>query len=126
MKKGKTIFLIIYLLFHLILLVSAIVVNLRSEDFEFLFSVRDNMSMTVWFAIIGMILFVINVVMITSSTSHHTKKEEGLRQEINSLKAKMYDLQDARKTSASPTTRTNPTTPAKPEKTEPTKPDDNK
>lgn len=101
MKKGKTIFLIIYLIFHLILLVAAIIVNLRAEDFEFLFAVRDNMSLTVWFGIVGLVLFVINVILISASTRHHSKKEEGLRQEINSLKAKMYDLQDAKGTTSS-------------------------
>lgn len=111
MKRGKTIFLIIYLIFHLILLVGAIVVNVRSEDFEFLFSVRDNMAMTVWYAIIGLVLFIINVITITASTRHYSKKEENLKQEINSLKAKIYDLQDAKGTSK-------PVTPITPEKTD--------
>lgn len=94
MKKGKTIFLVVYLVFHLVLLIGAIVVNLRSEDFEFLFSVRDNMAGTVWFAVLGLLLFIINVIIISMSTRNHEKQEEKLRQEINSLKAKVYDLQD--------------------------------
>ena len=106
MKKGKTIFLIIYLVFHLVLLVAAIVVNLRAEDFEFLFSVRDNMASTVWFSIIGMILFIINVIMISMSTRNHEKEKEKLRQEVNSYKAKIYDLQDAKPTT--PVTHSTP------------------
>lgn len=123
MKRGKTIFLVIYLVFHLIFLVAAIVVNLRSEDFEFLFSVRDNMQLTVWFAAAGLLLFIINVVLISSSTRHHEKKEEGLRNEINSLKAKIYDLQDAKSTATpAPTPK-----PISPEGTDSTKsPEDTK
>lgn len=101
MKKGTTIFLIFYFVFHVVLLVGAIVVNLRSEDFEFLFSVRDNMAGTVWFAVLGMLLFIINVIMISLSTRSHKKSEEKLRQEINSLKAKVYDLQDVSASSRS-------------------------
>ena len=104
MKNGKTIFLIIYLVFHLVLLGGAIVVNLRSEDFEFLFSVRDNMSVTVWLGIIGLILFIFNVIMISVATRNHHKKEEKLRQEINSLKAKVYDLQDIKRPAPKPVT----------------------
>lgn len=104
MKKGKTIFLIVYLVFHVILLVGAIVVNLRSEDFEFLFSVRDNMAGTVWFAVLGLLLFIINVIIISVSTRNHEKQEEKLRQEINSLKAKVYDLQDVKKPTGPSTT----------------------
>ncbi|MGK7392527.1 MAG: hypothetical protein ACNS60_19385 [Candidatus Cyclobacteriaceae bacterium M2_1C_046] len=120
MKRGKTIFLIIYLVFHLLLLVSAIVVNLRSEDFEFLFSVRDQMGTMVWFAIIGLVLFIINVIIMSVSNNHHKKKEEELRQEINSLKAKIYDLQDAK----SSVTPTQPTTPVKPVEKKPSGSDD--
>jgi ABC-type transport system involved in cytochrome bd biosynthesis fused ATPase/permease subunit len=112
MKKGKTIFLIVYLAFHVVLLVGAIVVNLRSEDFEFLFSVRDNMASAVWFAVLGLLLFIINIIMISLSTRNHEKQEEKLRQEVNSLKAKVYDLQDVNTSSGtSITTGKQPKTP---------------
>lgn len=95
MKKGKTIFLIIYLVFHLVLLIASIVVNLRSEDFQFLFSIRENIGIIVWFSAVGMILFIVNTVLITASTRNNDKREERLRREVNTLKAKIYDLQDA-------------------------------
>lgn len=108
MKKGKTLFLIIYLVFHLILLVASIVVNIRADDFEFLFSVRDNMAATVWFGVVGLLLFIANVIIISVSNRNHEKQEESLRQEINSLKAKIYDLQDAKGITGGTVTPTTP------------------
>lgn len=112
MKKGKTIFLIVYLVFHLVLLVAAIVVNQRAEDFKFLFSVRDNMGAAVWFAVVGLILFILNAMMVSISTRNHEKTEEKLRQEINTLKSKLYDLQDTRPTQTpTPLPKEKPETP---------------
>ncbi|MTI23017.1 hypothetical protein E1176_18445 [Fulvivirga sp. RKSG066] len=100
MKKPKSIFYIVYFLFHVLLLGVAIYVNYRSEDFEFLLKLRANMTIMIYAAVAGMILFIINMVIITMEVRNHKQKKEKLENEVNSLKAKMFDLEHASSTPA--------------------------
>lgn len=119
-KDGKTNFLIVYLLFHLILLVGTIYLNVKSESPFELIEHLPKIAALPWFAVAGIILFFINVIIIAASDRYHSKKEEGLRQEINSLKAKLYDLEDT-KSSVTPVP---PTSPVKPEEKDSSPSDD--
>lgn len=113
MKKPKSIFLVIYFLFHLALLIISIYVNYRSEDFEFLLWLRSKMALMVYVSAAGMLLYFITLMFIGMESRSHKKEKAVLEQEINSLKAKMFDLQEATgKAKAAPTTTTTtPTTP---------------
>ena len=97
MKKPKSIFYFIYFLFHFGLLITAIYTNYRSEDFEFLLWLRDRMDWMIYAAVFGLILFIINIVMVTMANRHTKKEIERLEREANSFKAKMFDLQEATK-----------------------------
>lgn len=103
MRKPRTIFYIIYFLFHVGLLVASISVNYKSEDFEFLLWLRERMDIMIYFAVAGLILFFVDIVLITMEGRHHAKEKEKLEHEINSLKAKMFDLQEATRKPASHT-----------------------
>ncbi|QSE98913.1 hypothetical protein [Fulvivirga lutea] len=98
MKKPKSIFLIIYFIFHVLLLVVSIYVNYRSEDFEFLLWLRGKMDLMVYVSAIGMILFFVNVLISGLDARSHSKEKSALEQEVNALKAKMFDLQEATST----------------------------
>lgn len=93
MKKPKSIFYLIYFLFHVALLLVSIYVNYKSEDFEFLLRLRERMDLMIYVSILGLILFSIDIVLITMEARHQKKEKERLEHEINSLKAKMFDLQ---------------------------------
>jgi hypothetical protein len=95
MKKPKSIFFLVYLLFHVFLLVISIYVNFRSEDFEFLLYLRSKMDLMVYGSALGLILFFINLVFSGLETRNHAKDKEILEKEVNALKAKMFDLQEA-------------------------------
>lgn len=95
MKKPKSIFYFIYFLFHIALLGVSIYVNYRSEDFEFLLWLRERMSLMVYVSIAGLILFIINIIMITMSFRSFNKETERMLKEVNGMKAKMFDLQEA-------------------------------
>lgn len=97
MKKPKTIFYFIYFLFHVGLLLVSIYVNYKSEDFEFLLKLRERMDVMIYVAAVGLLLFFIDLVLVTLEVRNHLKEKEKLEHEINSLKAKMFDLQDVRK-----------------------------
>lgn len=95
MKKPKSIFFLVYLLFHIALLVVSIYVNYRSEDFEFLLWLRGKMSMMVYVSALGLVLFFINLIFSGIDARTANKEKAALEQEVNALKAKMFDLQEA-------------------------------
>jgi len=95
MKKPKSIFYLVYFLFHVMLLVVSIYVNYRSEDFEFLLKLRSNMALMIYVSVAGLILFGINMILASMETKNSKKGKEKLENEINSMKARMYDLQEA-------------------------------
>ncbi|MEQ8575420.1 hypothetical protein [Fulvivirga sp.] len=95
MKKPKSIFFLVYLLFHITLLVVSIYVNYRSEDFEFLLYLRGKMSLMVYVSALGLVLFFINLIFSGLDARTSSKEKAALEQEVNALKAKMFDLQEA-------------------------------
>lgn len=95
MKKPKSIFYIIYFIFHIGLLLASIYVNYKSEDFEFLLKLREKIDIMIYVAIAGLVLFFIDLVLMTMAIRSHNKEKERLEHQVNSLKAKMFDLQDA-------------------------------
>lgn len=98
MRKPRSIFYIIYFLFHIGLLLVSIYVNYKSEDFEFLLRLRERMDTMIYVAVAGLILFFVDIVLITMEGRNYKKEKEKLEHEVNSLKAKMFDLQEATKT----------------------------
>lgn len=95
MKKPKSIFYLVYFLFHISLLIVAIYVNHRSEDFEFLLKLRSNMSLMTYVSVAGLILFAINMILVSMEVRNNKQTKEKLENEVNSMKAKMFDLQEA-------------------------------
>ena len=95
MRKPRLIFFIIYFIFHLAFLAAAISVYYKSEDFEFLLWLRSKMDVMIYIAILGLLLFFTMVVLITMDINSRNKEKAKLEQEVNSLKAKMFDLQEA-------------------------------
>ena len=53
------------------------------------------MNLMVYGSALGLILFFINLVFSGLESRNHAKDKEVLEQEINALKAKMFDLQEA-------------------------------
>lgn len=97
MKKPRSIFYFIYFLFHVGLLLASIYVNYKSEDFEFLLKLRERMDLMIYVSVVGVILFLVDIILVTMAVRNHNKETEKLQHEINSLKAKMFDLQEATK-----------------------------
>lgn len=95
MKKPKTIFYLVYFLFHVLLLAVSIYVNYKSEDFEFLLKLRANMSLMTYVSVAGLILFGINMVLVYMEARNFRQTKKKLEEEVNSTKAKMYDLREA-------------------------------
>ena len=100
MKKPKSIFYIVYFLFHFFLLLISIYVNYRSEDFEFLLWLRERMDWMIYASVLGLVLFAINMLMMNVAGRGSKKEIARLEHEANSYKAKMFDLQEAKGSSS--------------------------
>jgi len=105
MSTPKYVFFLIYFIFHVLLLGGTIYMmnRLGESDYGWIngFVSGDNLvfnetNITI-FAVLGLILFLVNVVMVNMQISGSKKREQKLEGEVNSLKAKLYDLQDAQK-----------------------------
>lgn len=103
MGTSKYVFYLIYFIFHILLIGGSIYMmnRLGVSDFEWIngFISGDNMVFNkgniIFFSILGLILFLINVVIVNIQISSSKKKIMKLEGEINSLKAKIYDLNEA-------------------------------
>ncbi len=104
MSTPKYIFYLIYFIFHFLLFFGAkVLIDIVSEnDFEEIgkFLNNENLlinkSYVIPFVIFGLILYLINLLLVNLQIRSHKKKVAKLEGEVNSLKAKLYDLQDAK------------------------------
>lgn len=53
------------------------------------------MSLMTYVSVAGLILFAINMILITMEVRNNKQSKEKLENEVNSMKAKMFDLQEA-------------------------------
>ncbi len=103
MSTPKYVFYLIYFIFHVLLLGGTIYMmnRLGESDYGWIngFVNGDNLIFNeaniTLFAVLGLILFLINVVMVNIQAGSSKKKVQKLENEVNSLKARLYDLQDA-------------------------------
>ena len=104
MKKPKLIFYLIFGLFHLLTFLSTLYLDTQSENLGFLFKIQKYIPMMKYWALLGLVLIIIDMVMASISQRTHNKSLEVLQKENNTLKAKMFDLQEAGRETKGPET----------------------
>ncbi len=103
MSTSKYVFYLIYFIFHVLLIGGSIymIILLGESNFGWInsFVIGDNLIFNegniIIFSVVGMVLFLVNVVLVNVQLTGANKRESKLENEVNSLKAKLYDLQDA-------------------------------
>ncbi|MBN8577465.1 MAG: hypothetical protein J0L66_11020 [Cytophagales bacterium] len=107
MNQRRRIFFAIFGFYHVFILLFVLYVESRKELSDLL-SLYGNLKLFKYGALLGIILFVIDVVWNFLENRSVKKEFENLRHENNTLKAKVYDLQQPAKTAVkeSPTTGT--------------------
>lgn len=101
MGTFRYIFLLLYFLFHVFLVVGALLTisKIRNSDFKFINGfINDenlllNSSNLIIFTILGLILFGVNALMIRMLISGKKKQLDAKDAEVVALKAKLYDKQ---------------------------------
>jgi cell shape-determining protein MreC len=103
MKKNRLIFYAVFGGFHLILTIFSFYVDSQKGDFAFLTRMLGWIPTFKWLALLGLLLFIADVIWNMVDRKELAKENTALNQEMNTLKAKLFDLQeDAKRRSETP------------------------
>ncbi len=97
MKKPRFIFYLIFFLFHLGMFTFSLVVENFKNDFDFLFGLHGYIPSLKFITFIGLLLFIIDFAWYNITIRSHHKELDYLKSEHNSIKAKLFDMQEATK-----------------------------
>lgn len=100
MKKSRLIFYAIFALFHIVLIIFTFYVDSKKNDFGTLFGLLGWLPAAKVGSIIGMILLVIDIIWARASVAASDKANNVLEHELKTLKAKLFDLQEASRNSS--------------------------
>lgn len=106
MKKNRIIFYAAFAFFHLFLVFFTLYIDSNKSDFGLLTSILKWMSVLKYGAILGLALLVADIIWATVNNRDTQKEKDELTHELNTLKAKLFDLQEASK-SGSTTSKSN-------------------
>jgi hypothetical protein len=107
MKKNRWIFYSIFALFHIGAFIFTIILENNSN---LLFKMVGWVPSFKWITLLGLILLIVDVIWAMTAYKEAQKEKTALDHELQTLKAKLFDLQEAGKTSppASPRPTSNP------------------
>ncbi|MBL7863167.1 MAG: hypothetical protein JNJ65_18550 [Cyclobacteriaceae bacterium] len=104
MNQRRRIFFAIFGVYHLIILIFVIYIESNKEDFGILSQLYSRISLMKYGAVLGIILFLVDFVWSWLDNKNSQKEHDTLRHENNTLKAKVYDLQQPGTPKESPAT----------------------
>lgn len=93
MNRNRYLFYSAFGLYQLIVFIFTVVIDSNSN---LLFSLVPYISWFKYGALVGLVLFTIDFFWMFSTHRNHTQDKEKMRHENNTLKARVYDLQQSR------------------------------
>lgn len=90
MKKNRLIFYAVFAVFHLVSFVFTILI----QDFSFLTRIYGYIPSFKYFAFFGLVLVAVDIIWTLTSNRNLGKEKSVLQNELNTLKAKLFDLQE--------------------------------
>jgi hypothetical protein len=106
MKNPRKTLIYIFLIFHLIHFIGALYIDARQDDLGFLLSIKGYLPWMKYFALTGLILFLVAYIAVMRDTRLLRKSIDQAREEHTSLKAKLFDFQEASRKSDTPVSTT--------------------
>ena len=92
MKRSRTIFYIVFILFHVVLFAFAFIVEANKSNFDFLIAMRARIPWMKYVSGAGLILVIIDYIMVRLDLKRHDRRQQKIEDEKNELKARMYDM----------------------------------
>jgi hypothetical protein len=102
MKKNRLIFYSIFGALHLFIFIFSIYMDSKKNDVSFLFGLQGKIWMLKYCSFILLILMIVNVVLHFRDNIRNRKEKDQLAQELNTLKARLYDIQEGKAKSNQP------------------------
>jgi hypothetical protein len=97
MKKNRLIFYLIFGAFHLFIFFFSLYMDSNKDNFQVLIQMQKSIWLIKYGSMIGLVLLVIDVVWLMRGEKDHAVEKKNLEHELNTLKAKLFDLQEAAK-----------------------------
>lgn len=102
MNKRRVIFFTIFGIYHLTVLAITSYIDAQKQDLGVLTSMYSILHLFKYGAVLGLVLFATDLIWSWRLSKSFEKEQETLSFEINNLKAKVYDLQEAKKPKPEP------------------------
>lgn len=103
MNNNRVIFYIVFAGFHLFLFFFSLYVDSQKDNVQFLIDLQSKIWMLKYGSFLGLFLLITNIIWDLRKTKLHKKETDHLNHELNSLKAKLFDMQEeGRKTELRP------------------------
>ena len=93
MNQRRRIFFIIFGIYHLVTLFFVLFIEAQKEDLSLLYGLYSKIWMMRYGAMLGVLLFAIDFIWNWIETRNAGREKDVMRLENNTLKAKVYDLQ---------------------------------
>jgi hypothetical protein len=93
MNKNRVIFYVIFAIFH----VGAFIFTLRIQDFTFITRIYQYIGFFKYITFFGIVLIVVDVIWSWIVSRNAKREKDVLSHELNTLKAKLFDLQEVAK-----------------------------
>jgi hypothetical protein len=109
MSKRRLLFYAIFAIFHLFIFLFTLYVEGNKDDLGFLMNILKRITLMKYGAILGLILVSLDVIWSWIINRDAEIEKEVLTKEINTLKAKIFDLQEAAQKTTPPSSTLPPT-----------------
>lgn len=111
MKKNRVIFYILFALFHLGAFIFTVALGNSSS---FLMSMFSWVPYFKWVTLFGLVLVAVDFIWSWASENENHRRNAALSQEVNTLKAKLFDMQEEISKGAAPKPSNPPSAPTPP------------
>jgi hypothetical protein len=112
MKRNRLIFYSVIGVLHLFLFLFSLYMDSQRNNIQFLFNLQGGIGLLKYCTAVLLILFATNIILHLRDNKRHTRENAQLIQELNMLKAKLYDIQETSKETSKKTSEPNPPRPA--------------
>jgi len=97
MKKNRLIFYAVFAALHLFIFFFSLYMDSQKENFQFLIEMQGRIWMLKYGSIVLIGFMITNVILHFRDNLRNTREKDTLNKELNDLKAKLFDLQEAAK-----------------------------
>ncbi len=102
MKRNRLIFYSVIGGLHLFIFLFTLYMDSQRDNLQFLVDLQKIIWLLKYAVFVLMVLFVTNIILHVRDNKRHQRENMQLIQELNTLKAKLYDLQEAGKKTPEP------------------------